>query len=82
MGRRPGARRASCSTRAPSRPTALDWAAHGSQYHAIAGRDYVGVAEQLVDAGAVIEPRYLELADGPLAEWLASTTPTVSPNAA
>jgi ankyrin repeat protein len=48
----------------------LDWAAHGSQNHAIAGRDYVGVASRLVEAGAVIEPRQLELADGPLAGWL------------
>ena len=48
----------------------LDWAAHGSQHHAFAGRDDVGIATLLVDAGAVIEPRYLELADGPLAEWL------------
>jgi hypothetical protein len=48
----------------------LDWAAHGSQYHALAGRDYAGVAARLVEAGEVIEPRHLELADGPLAEWL------------
>lgn len=48
---------------------ALDWCAHGSQNYEIAGRDYVGVAEAL---GGVIEPRHLELADGPLAEWLAA----------
>jgi hypothetical protein len=27
-------------------------------------------ASALLEAGAVIEPGYLELADGPLAEWL------------
>jgi hypothetical protein len=48
----------------------LDWAVHGSQYHAVGGRDYVGVASRLVEAGAVIAPAHLELADGPLAEWL------------
>ncbi|HET6547527.1 MAG TPA: hypothetical protein VFG79_03650, partial [Solirubrobacter sp.] len=53
-------------------PVALDWVAHGSQGHAIPGRDYAGVAEALVAAGAVIEPRHLEQADGPLAEWLAA----------
>ncbi len=46
---------------------AFEWCVHGSQNHAIAGRDYVGVAEAL---GAVIEERRLEQADGPLAEWL------------
>ena len=46
---------------------AFEWCVHGSQNHAIAGRDYVGVAEAL---GAVIEERHLEQADGPLAEWL------------
>jgi ankyrin repeat protein len=49
---------------------ALDWAASGSQHHGIPGRDYAGVASQLVDVGAVTEPRHLEQADGPLAEWL------------
>ncbi len=49
---------------------ALGWAVHGSQNHAIEGRDYVGVASRLVAAGAVIEPAHLEQADGPLAEWL------------
>ena len=49
---------------------ALGWAVHGSQNHAIEGRDHAGVASQLVAAGAVIEPAHLEQADGPLAEWL------------
>ena len=48
----------------------LEWAVHGSSNHGHG--DYVGVAERLVAAGAVIEPRYLQEADGPLAEWLAA----------
>ena len=59
--------RGSWSAPAPRSATALEWCVHGSQHHAIAGRDYVGVAEAL---GAVIEERHLEQADGPLAEWL------------
>ena len=46
---------------------AFEWCVHGSQNHAIPGRDYVGVAEAL---DPVIEERHLEQADGPLAEWL------------
>ena len=48
----------------------LGWAVHGSRNHAVPGRDYAGVASLLVAAGAVIEPGHLEVADGPLAEWL------------
>ena len=59
--------------------TPLAWAAHGSQYHELPDRDFVGVAEQLVAAGAEIEPRFLEIADGPLAQWLQSTS-IASPN--
>ena len=50
--------------------TPLAWAAHGSRDYDGADSDHVGVAERLVAAGAKIEPRFLELADGPLAEWL------------
>ena len=50
--------------------TPVAWAALGSQYHAIAGRDYVAVATQLVAAGAELEPRFVEVAEGPLADWL------------
>ncbi len=46
---------------------AFEWCVRGSQNHASAGRDYVGVAEAL---GAITEERHLEEADGPLAEWL------------
>lgn len=51
--------------------TPLSWAAHASQYHELPGRDYVAVAEALVDAGNPIERRFLEEADGPLYDWLA-----------
>jgi hypothetical protein len=32
--------------------------------------DYVGVASRLVRAGARIEPKFAEMASGPLAVWL------------
>ena len=48
----------------------LSWAAHGSQYHELPGRDYVGVAQLVVEAGNTVDPSLLELADGPLYEWL------------
>jgi ankyrin repeat protein len=51
--------------------TPLGWAALASQHHELSGRDYVGVAEALVEAGNEIEPRFLEVADGPFYEWLA-----------
>jgi hypothetical protein len=58
--------------------TPLAWAAHGSRDYGPDG-DHVGVAERLVAADAAIEPRFLELADGPLAEWLQSRS-IASPN--
>jgi ankyrin repeat protein len=51
--------------------TPIGWAAHGSQNWEIGGRDYVAVAEQLAGAGNRIEAGLLEVADGPLYEWLA-----------
>jgi ankyrin repeat protein len=48
----------------------LAWTVLGSQFHRLPGRDYVGVAERLVAAGATVEPRFVELAHGPLADWL------------
>ncbi|HEY8103782.1 MAG TPA: hypothetical protein VIE18_04650, partial [Gaiellaceae bacterium] len=57
----------------------LAWAVHGSQYHQQENRDFVAVAERLVAAGARLEPRFLDLADGPLAEWL-QTMSIASPN--
>ena len=50
--------------------TPLAWAALGSEHHELPGRDYVGVAQRLLAAGAELEPRFLDVADGPLAEWL------------
>ena len=50
--------------------TPLGWAALGSQYHALPGRDYVAVAQLLADAGAEPEPRFLDVAEGALAAWL------------
>jgi len=50
--------------------TPLGCAALGSQYHLLPGRDYVAVAELLVQAGAEIEPRFLDVAEGQLAAWL------------
>lgn len=50
--------------------TPLAWAFLGSQSWRAEGRDYVGVAESLVASGAELEPRFEEVAEGPLAEWL------------
>jgi ankyrin repeat protein len=58
--------------------TPLAWAALGSYAYELPGRDYVAVAERLVAAGAEIEPRFAEVAAGPLAEW-AGPEPTDPP---
>jgi ankyrin repeat protein len=50
--------------------TPLAVAALGSQYHELPGRDYVATAELLAAAGNPVERRLLDVADGPLAEWL------------
>jgi ankyrin repeat protein len=50
--------------------TPLAWAVLASQYYDLPGRDYVGVAEALVEEGAELEPRFLEIAAGPLLDWL------------
>jgi ankyrin repeat protein len=50
--------------------TPLGWAAYGSQHHERPGRDYVAAAELLVEAGNVVEPRFLDVAEGPLYEWV------------
>ena len=42
----------------------------GSQRHGLPGRDYVAVAELLLAAGARLEPRFTDVAEGPLAGWL------------
>ncbi len=55
---------------AGSPETPLAWAVHGSQFSDLPGRDYVAVAELLTAAGATVEQRYQEYADGPLYGWL------------
>jgi ankyrin repeat protein len=50
--------------------TPLAWAVWASAHSKFGTRDYVAVAELLVEAGAEIEPRFLEEAAGPLREWL------------
>jgi hypothetical protein len=48
----------------------LAWAVLASQYHEVPGRDFVAVAEALTAAGNELEPRFLEVAEGPLYDWL------------
>ena len=50
--------------------TPAAWAALGSQHWREDGRDHVGAIELLLAAGAELEPRYTEVAEGPLADWL------------
>ena len=62
--------------------TPLGWAAVASRYaseepdesFAPAAPDHVAVAELLVGAGARIEPKFAEMAVGPLADWLEERT--------
>ena len=54
--------------------TPLAWAALGSQNHRAPGRDYVAVAERLVATGAQLEPRFADVAEGPLAGWVSTWT--------
>ena len=59
--------------------TPLGWAAVGSRYSpdhphgsfSSPDADYVSVAELLVAAGARVEPKFVEMAVPPLADWLA-----------
>jgi ankyrin repeat protein len=48
--------------------TPLAWCCLGSQYWEFPERDYVAVARLLLDAGAVYEDRFEEVAAGPLAD--------------
>ena len=50
--------------------TPIAWAALGSEAHWAAGRDYAAVAELLLAAGGELERRFVEVAQGPLADWL------------
>jgi ankyrin repeat protein len=54
--------------------TPLAVAALGSRNYRAPGRDYVAVAERLVAEGNEIEPRFLEVAEGPLYDWLEART--------
>jgi ankyrin repeat protein len=54
--------------------TPLGVAAHGSTNYRAPRRDYVAVAELLVAAGNEIERRFLDVAEGPLYEWLEART--------
>ena len=55
--------------------TPLAWAVLSSFYRREPDPDYVTVAELLVEAGAELEPRFLDVAAGPLREWLESQGP-------
>jgi Ankyrin repeats (3 copies) len=50
--------------------TPIAWTALGSQWYRAPGRDYVAVAEQLLAAGAELEPRLVVVGEWPLADWL------------
>jgi ankyrin repeat protein len=52
--------------------TPLAWAVLGSQHHALPGRDHAAVAEALAAAGNPVEPRFLDVAEGPVRDWLRS----------
>ncbi|HET9673334.1 MAG TPA: ankyrin repeat domain-containing protein [Gaiellaceae bacterium] len=54
--------------------TPVAWAALGSEAYELPRRDYVRVTELLVAAGAELQPRYTEVAAGPLADWLEHRT--------
>ena len=80
LGRRRRARARSCSPRAPSRPTASTGPCTAREPRA-RGRDYVGVAEQLVDGGRGHRAGASGAGRRPARRVARSTTPTVSPNA-
>jgi ankyrin repeat protein len=51
--------------------TPLAWAVHGSRHNEYHGdRDFVGVADLLLAAGAKLEPHFVDAAGGELAGWL------------
>lgn len=50
--------------------TPIAWTFLASQYHELPNRDFVGVVELLLANGAELEERFVEVAQGPLAEWL------------
>jgi ankyrin repeat protein len=48
----------------------IAWAVLGSQHWRLPGRDYVALVELLLAHGAALEPRFEDVAEGPLADWL------------
>jgi len=68
-GAEPG-RRADARFDTPLAIAALGSAAPIDEPYPVRERDYVAVAEQLVAAGNEIEARFLDVADGPLYDWL------------
>jgi ankyrin repeat protein len=60
--------------------TPLGWAALASTYHELAGRDYAAVAEALVGAGDALERRFVDVAEGPLYDWLEERLPHQTAN--
>ena len=54
----------------PEGETPLQWAVWSSRHLERQSLDYVPVAEALVEAGEAVDPRYVEIARGPLREWL------------
>ena len=48
----------------------IAWAALASEYWESPGRDYVRVVELMLEAGAELELRFLDVAHGPLESWL------------
>ena len=61
---------AGADPKAQEQGTPLATCALGSRNYRAPGRDYVAVAKLLVEAGNDIEPGFLEVADGPLYDWL------------
>ena len=82
LGRRPATSSRGCSSaaRTPSRRPAPSSTRRSPGRRSARsttrrpGRDYVGVVERLLAAGAELEPRFADVAEGPLADWLEERT--------
>ena len=55
--------------------TPLAWAVWASAHLPLARRDYVSLAEALVEGGATLQSAFLDGAAGPLLEWLELRVP-------
>ena len=75
LGRRRRATRGCCSKRAPRSATRSSGPRTAPRTTRCRGATTSRVASALAAAGAVIERRHLEEADGPLAEWLEARLP-------